>query len=157
MGLGNKLDGKTLFAKARFPFGIDRTSQAWPHEMTTENGQQMAVKYIRFNWALTADEEPNKGYVRDITNFCVASGPSFYSPAATELSHLRRDDLVERIVTKYQYMRNEFNKIKKKEDAAEQQAEAALAAEREEEDEKNDRDAVYRSLMKSRVKAVSLT
>jgi len=38
VGIGNKLDGKSLFVKARYPFGIDPTSDAWPHEITKEHG-----------------------------------------------------------------------------------------------------------------------
>jgi len=34
MGIGNKLDGKSLFVKAQYPFGIDPTSDAWPHKIT---------------------------------------------------------------------------------------------------------------------------
>jgi hypothetical protein len=155
MGIGNKLDGKSLFVKARYPFGIDSTSDAWPHKITKERGEDVRVNLIRFNWAVTADDEPNKRFLRSITDFCVTNGPSFYTPAAGELSKVRFDDLHQRINTKYTYMKSEYNKVKKREDLAERQAQAALEALEDEVEEVAERDAAYRSQMKSRVKAVS--
>jgi hypothetical protein len=155
MGIGNKLDGKSLFVKARYPFGIDPTSDAWPHEITKEHGEDVKVNLIRFNWALSADDEPNKRSIRSITDFCISNGPSFYTPAAGELSKVRFDDLHQRICTKYTYMKSEYNKVKKREDLAQRQTQAALEALEDEVEEVAERDAAYRSQMKSRVKAVS--
>jgi hypothetical protein len=56
---------------------------------------------------------------------------------------------------KYAYMRSEHNKVKKKEDLADRQAQAAQEALEDEVEEVAERDAAYRSQMKSRVKAVS--
>lgn len=155
MGIGSKLDGKTLFVKAQYPFGIDPSTDAWPHEITKENGSDVKIILIRFNWALTADDEPNKCSLRSITNFCITSGPTFYTPAAGELSKVRFDDLLQRINTKYAYMRAEYNKVKKKEDLADRQAQVAQETLEDEVEQAAERDAAYRSHMKSRVKAVS--
>jgi hypothetical protein len=93
MGIGNKLDGKSLFVKAQYPFGIDPTSDAWPHKITNKKGEDVRVNLIRFNWAITADDEPNKCFLRSIVDFCITNGPSFNTPVAGELSKGRFDDL----------------------------------------------------------------
>ena len=155
MGIGNKLDGKSLFVKAQYPFNIDPTSDAWPHEITKEHGEDVKVNLIRFNWALSADDEPNKHSIRSITDFCISNGPSFYTPAAGKLSKVRFDDLHQRICMKYTYMKSEYNKVKKWEDLAQQQTQVALEALADEVEEVAERDAANRSQMKSRVKAVS--
>ena len=113
MGIGNKLDRKSLFVKVQYPFNIDPTSDAWPHEITKEHGEDVKVNLIRFNWALSADDEPNKHSIRSITDFCISNGPSFYTPAAGELSKVHFDDLHQRICMKYTYMKSEYNKVKK--------------------------------------------
>jgi hypothetical protein len=92
-GIGNKLDGKSLFIKAQYPFGIDSTSDAWPHKITKEKGEDVRVNLIQFNWAITADYEPNKRFLRSIVDFCITNGPSFYTPVAGKPSKVHFDDL----------------------------------------------------------------
>jgi hypothetical protein len=52
-------------------------------------------------------------------------------------------------------MKSEYNKVKKREDFAEREAQAAQLALEDEVEEVAERDAAYRSQMKSTVKAVS--
>jgi hypothetical protein len=44
MGIGNKLDGKSLFVKVQYPFSIDPTSDVWPHDITKEHGEDVKFK-----------------------------------------------------------------------------------------------------------------
>ena len=45
MGL-SKIDGKLLFTNAQYPYGIDPSSDAYPHEITTKSGVKICIKRI---------------------------------------------------------------------------------------------------------------
>jgi hypothetical protein len=148
MGI-TKLDGMTLYNKAQFPYGIDATSDSYPHEITRDkDGEEIRINKIRFDWRLTADDAPNKQHITDILNFCVTRGPAFHTPAALELTHITDDDLRDRICVKYKYMKTEFNKMKKKNAPTGEEADA------EEEQDDSGEVAGGESLHRSRVKTV---
>lgn len=143
MGL-SKIDGKSLFTNAQYPYGIDPSSNAYPHEITTKNGVETRIEKIRFDWNLGPNDEPNKKNLITIKDYCVSRGAAFHSTATGELSVVTEDDLLGRVMDKYTYMKGEFAKAKKK---SSQEEEAALDESLEE--------LTNRGVMKSRAKAVS--
>jgi hypothetical protein len=144
MGL-SKIDGKSLFAFAQYPYGIDPSSNAYPHEITTANDVETRIPKIRFDWNLGGQDEPNKRHLNTIRDYCILRGAVFHRPAASQLAVVTEDDLLGRIQDKYKYMRGEFGKAKKKQN---QEDEAAF--------DESIEESSNRGQMKSRAKAVSI-
>ena len=113
MGL-SKIDGKLLFVNAQYPYGIDPSSDAYPHELATTNSVETWITKIRFDWNLGPNDEPNKMCLIAIKNYGILWGADFYRAAAGELLVVTEDDLLGRVMDKYSYMRAEFRKVKKK-------------------------------------------
>jgi len=107
----------------QYPYGIDPSSNAYPHEITTENNVKTQIQKIRFDWNLGGHDKPNKKHLNTIKDYCILRGAAFHHPAASQLAVVTEDDLLGRIQDKYKYMRGEFGKAKKKQN---QEDEAAL-------------------------------
>ena len=100
MGL-SKIDGKSLFANAQYPYGINPSSDTYPHEMTTKNGVDAQIKKIWFDWNLGPNDEPNKKHLTTIKDCCVLWGAAFHSAAAGEWLVVTEDNLLGRVMDKY--------------------------------------------------------
>jgi hypothetical protein len=93
----SKIDGKSLFAFAQYPYGIDPSSNAYPHKITTANNTETRIPKIRFDWNLGGHDEPNKKHLNTIEDYCILQGAVFHRPAASQLAVVTEDDLLGRV------------------------------------------------------------
>ena len=99
----------------QYPYGIDLSSNAYPHEITTANNVKTQwIPKIRFDWNLGGHDELNKKHLNTIRDYCILRGAVFHHPPASQLAVVMEDDLLGRIQDKYKYIRGEFGKAKKK-------------------------------------------
>ena len=131
-----------------YPYGIDKTSSAWPKDRAT--GQPL----LRFRWSKMKGHDIAEN-LDDVFKNIREFGSQRLPAAKRFLEQISDDDLKEKIKKKYLYMAAEFRKVKTVEEQEETQRQRQEEELEDAAQEKDDHDALSRAKKNSRAEAVS--